>query len=244
MSTKYFITRIRKEAIQALVRIWSDSLEGHDTMVDVALQTGSKADDLTFPYVHPIHVLNLARETHVRIIIPSAIYFLSVYPYVDILKGDHPKMVVASRNGVIRPSSSLSSEDVDNYTLMYQYRIDLILDYVRRFCGDRRSSPNCTLRRLDELTENNETTRQNHDPCSYSFARLTSRASRSWYTRTGPLRWMLQTLRYLDDRDILLCNSCRDGFIHDVEVHRKAIWKNLPSIVGLPSWEELREDES
>lgn len=236
MATKYFITRIRKEAILALVRVWSDTLEGHDAMVDKALQTGASPNDLTYPYVHPIHVLNLARETNVRIIIPSAIYFLSVYPYSDILSGEHPKLAVESRTGIIRPSSTLASEDRDKYTLMCQYRIELILDYIRRFCNDRRSSPDCTQRR-------NETSEQIVDPCSYTFAKLTSRASRSWFTRTGPLRWMLQTVRYLDDRDMTICNRCREDFINDVELLRRRVWEKLPSIVGLPSWENLRLDD-
>ena len=34
--------------------------------------------DLTYPYVHPLHVLNLARETHVSIVVPSARYEVAV----------------------------------------------------------------------------------------------------------------------------------------------------------------------
>ena len=101
--------------------------------------------DLTYPYVHPLHVLNLARETHVSIVVPSALYFLSLYPLPDLLRGDHPKLEIAASTGL---SNTLTPQDLQEYTLMYQYRIDTILTFVQRICGDRTTSPECTGGRL------------------------------------------------------------------------------------------------
>ena len=53
-------------------------------MVDRAIQTPASTKgslELSYPYVHPLHVLSLARETNVRVVIPAALYFLSIYPH-------------------------------------------------------------------------------------------------------------------------------------------------------------------
>ncbi|KAL5482525.1 hypothetical protein ACEPAI_9119 [Sanghuangporus weigelae] len=246
LSTKYFIAHLRRQAIEALVRTWSFALEGHDAMVERALQLqGSlspQSNALTYPYVHPLHVINLARETNIRVILPSALYFLSVYPVADILQGTHPKLQVESRSGIPRPASTLSFEDMANYTLMYQHRIEVILDFVRKFCGDRRSYPACLWKRghLDIPIETDRPPdAESPDPCSHAFAKLASRASRSWYPRTGPFRWMLQTVNQLEHKDMRFCKVCKDSFRTDVEKHRNAIWDVLPGVVGLPSWSEL-----
>ncbi|OBZ71381.1 hypothetical protein A0H81_08401 [Grifola frondosa] len=93
LSTKYFITHLRKQAIRHLSQTWPHSLRGHDHMVENAVKA-PPVDGLSYPYVHPLHVLNLARETNVRIIVPSALYFLSLYPLSDLLQGDHPKLQI------------------------------------------------------------------------------------------------------------------------------------------------------
>ncbi|KAL5524456.1 hypothetical protein ACEPAF_9596 [Sanghuangporus sanghuang] len=246
LSAKYFIAHLRRQAIEALARTWSFSLEGHDAMVERALQlqgsVSPQSNALTYPYAHPLHVINLARETNVQIILPSALYFLSVYPLADILQGTHPKLQVESRSGIPRPVSTLSLEDMANYTLMYQHRIEVILDFVRKFCGDRRSYPACLWKcgRLDiPLEMDRPPDAEDPDPCSHTFAKLASRASRSWYPRTGPFRWMLQTVNQLEHKDMRICKVCKDSFRMDVEKHRNAVWSVLPSVVGLPSWSEL-----
>jgi hypothetical protein len=187
-------------------------------MVSAALKTPS-TDNITYPYVHPLHVLNLAREANVRIVVPSALYFLSLYPLVDILRADHPKLLVEHPS---RPSSSLSPADVKDYTLMFQHRISVILDFVRKFFDERSPSSDCTTGKV----------------CSRGFSRLASRLSRSWLTRTGPLYYMVQAIEGLSD-DSSVCLLCRAMFHHDVEGWRQIIWNDLPSVIGLPSWAEL-----
>lgn len=190
-------------------------------MVDLAIKSPI-TNDISFPYVHPLHALNLAREVNLRIIVPSAIYFLSIYPYSDLLRADHPKLLVDSPS---KPSSQLSFEDTKNYTLMFQHRLDLILDFTRHFCGDRKAGTDCQRGRT---------------ACTHSFVRLASRISRSWVTRTGPLHWMLQAVKQLEE-DESVCNVCKREFRGDVHAHREAIWKALPSIIGMPDWDVLLE---
>lgn len=240
LSTKYFISNLRLQAIKALLRTWSNTLQGHDAMVERALQapTNSDPDSLTYPYVHPIHVLNLARETNVQIIIPSALYFLSIYPIKDIISGTHPKLTVKSRLGLPRPSSILSHEDMKNYSIMYQHRIDLILDYSRNVLGKRRASSSCVFA---NAKSNSEDLDGYASRCTQAFARLASLVSRSWYTRTGPLKWMLQSIEMIDKNELPLCHICRYHFTNDVQAHRKWIWKTLPGIIDLPSWEEMEK---
>ncbi|KAH9980275.1 hypothetical protein BGW80DRAFT_1434897 [Lactifluus volemus] len=139
LSSKYFITHLRVQAIRYLTETWSYTIRGHDEMVSQALAAPS-VDGTTYPYVHPLHVLNLAREANVRIVIPSVLYFLSIYSLKHLLSGDHPKL---QNTHPSRPSNQLSVHDVSQYTLMYQHRISMILDFIRNTCGERAVDGNC-----------------------------------------------------------------------------------------------------
>ncbi|KAH8104528.1 hypothetical protein BXZ70DRAFT_593041 [Cristinia sonorae] len=218
LSTKYFIARLRTQAIQHLVRTWSGTLRGHDEMIELAVKA-PLVDDKSYPYVHPLHVLNLARSTNVQIIIPSIHYFLSLYPLTDLLNGDHPKLQIDHPSC---PSSNISPQDLQAYTLMYQARIEMILDFVRHTCGERVATPAC----------------QNNATCVKVFVRTSSRLSRTWRIRTGPLHYMVQVSDEISEHQDV-CGPCKRAFRQDVVTLREDIWRRLPSIIGLPSWEEL-----
>lgn len=207
------------QAIAHLTRTWSYTLEGHDQMVETALNTRDVGDK-TYPYVHPLHVLNLAREVDVKIIVPSAFYFLSLYPLVDILHADHAKLTLKHPS---KPSSILSQSDVQHYTVMFQHRLQVILDFVRQFCGERAVSPVCS----------------SPISCSRGFYRLSSQLSRSWVIRTGPLHYMMQAVHQVN-YDSAVCDVCRTSFQRDVIQLRCEIWDSLPSLVGLPAWADLK----
>lgn len=225
LCTKYFISHLRLQAIRELTNTWSSTLAGHDAMLDLAL-TAPIIGDRTYPYVHPLHVLNLARETHIQIIIPSALYFLSIYPLAEILRADHPKLVDSHPSA---PASKFTStEDLELYTLMFQHRISTILNFVRKFCGQRITSPKCLF--------------PDTGACNRGLSRLSSRMSRSWVEKTGPLHFISQSIQEVkSDRSI--CETCRQAFREDASVLRETIWKGLPAAVGLPSWEELEKAE-
>ncbi|KAJ7095738.1 hypothetical protein B0H15DRAFT_921062 [Mycena belliarum] len=220
LSTKYFIAKLRVQAIRHLTQTWSYTLKGHDDMVDAALRS-PLVDGLSYPRVHPLHVVNLAKEVGISIILPSAIYFMSLYPLDDLLRADHPKLKVDHPS---RPSSVLSPSDMKDYTLMFQKRLDIILDFVRSFCGTRTALKTC----------------QTAPACTRGFARLSSRLSRSWITRTGPLHYMSQAVSDLsDDPKATVCSPCRRAFAQDVVTLREKTWNELPLILGLPPWEEM-----
>ncbi|KAF7365044.1 BTB domain-containing protein [Mycena venus] len=218
LSTKYFIARLRVQAIQHLTQTWPYTLKGHDEMVEAALKA-PLIEGISYPRMHPLHVVSLAREVNVRVILPSAYYFLSLYP----LEGleEHPKLTVEHPS---RPSSVLSPSDLRNYTLMFQKRLDIILNFVRSVCGTRSALSTCST----------------SVACTRGFARLSSRLSRSWITRTGPLHYMSQAVLDLtEDPKGGVCGPCRLSFAQDVAALREKTWNELPSILGLPSWEEM-----
>ncbi|TDL18084.1 hypothetical protein BD410DRAFT_793572 [Rickenella mellea] len=225
LSNKYFMTHLRSQAISHLSQTWTHTLEGHDAMVERALKSPI-TNGISFPYVHPIHVLNLAHETGTRVVLPSVLYFLSIYPFADVLRADHAKLTIAHPS---KPSSQLAQADVQNYTLMYQHRIELMLDFSRRVCGERRASAQC-LKGVQASA------------CTQGFGRLGARMARSWVTRTGPLHWMLQSVKMLDG-DGSVCAVCKREFKEDVQRHREAVWEKLPSVVGLPDWNVLVESD-
>jgi len=177
-------------------------------------------DDTTFPYVHPLHVLNLAREVNVNIVVPSALYFLSLYPLVDIIKSKHPKLAV---DHPLKPSSVLSSTDIKHYTVMFQHRMGLILDFIRPFCSTRATEQKCPTALA----------------CCRGFSRLVTQLSRSLSLRTGPLHHMMQAAEEIS-HDTTICEPCRTSFQKDVSELRDKIWNELPSIACLPSWSELQ----
>jgi hypothetical protein len=221
LSTKYFVGHLRTQAIRHLTQTWSFTLRGHDDMVELALQS-PVVENMSHPYVHPIHILNLAREVNVRIIVPSTLYFLSLYPLIDILRADHPKLVVKHPS---RPSSQISTGDIEAYILMFQYRLDVILGFVRHFVGER--------------TAHTATCLNNQTPCTRGFARLAARLSRSWNTRTGPLHYMMQAVEELSD-DGSVCLPCRRSFREDVIRLREQIWDNLPVVISSATWDDLK----
>jgi hypothetical protein len=198
-------------------------IKGHDDMVESALQSPLSADGISYPYAHPLLVLHLAREVNVQILVPSAVYFLSLYPLDDLLRGDHPKLLIEHPS---RPSSDLSPLDIKDYTRMFQKRIDIILHFVRIFVGTRTALKNCA----------------SAPACTSGFARLSSRLSRSWITRTGPLHFMSQAVSDLsEDPKATVCRPCRRAFAQDVAQLKEKVWSELPLILGLPSWEEMVE---
>lgn len=190
-------------------------------MLEMALKT-PLVDGMSFPFVHPLHVLHLARETDVRIIIPSALFFLSLYPLTDLIRADHPKLENGSPSGL---SNALTPQDLQEYTLMYQYRISAMLDFVRRVCAERDPAKDCTGGRL----------------CAKAFATLAARLSTHWNQRTGPLHFMVQGMDELASYPNA-CTACRRDFRQDVMALRDQFWKDMPNAVGLPSWEELEVD--
>ncbi|KAJ7069643.1 hypothetical protein C8F01DRAFT_1113467 [Mycena amicta] len=221
LSTKYFINRLRLQAIEYLAQTWSYTLKGHDDMVEAALNTPA-VDGLTYPFIHPLHVLTLAREVNVRIVVPSAIYFLSLYELHDILRADHPKLTKIEHPA--RPSSVLAPNDIKDYTLMFQKRLDIIFDFVRTVCGKHQLIAAC----------------QSPEACTGGFQRLTSRLNHSWIARTGPLHYMSQAVADLTGRGKLgVCKPCLQAFTQEVAVLRERTWNELPSVVGLPPWEDL-----
>lgn len=187
-------------------------------MLQRALTTPEE-EGLSYPYVHPLHVLNLARETDVRVVVPSALYFLSLYPLSDVISGEHPKLNVQHPS---RPSSTLTAEDLQAYTLMFQHRIQLLLDFIRRVCGIRSPADDC----------------RNKAQCKKCFSQLANRLAREWAIRTGPLHFMTQAVDELSDfQDV--CSPCRSAFKKDVKEMRDEAWQSLPVAIGFPSWEQL-----
>ena len=221
LSTKYFISRLRQQAIQHLFATWPYTLQGHDRFIERAIGA-PLLHDLTYPYVHPLHVLNLARETHVDIIVPAAVYFLSLYTLEEILRNDHPKLLVEHPS---RPSNQLSPNDLQAYTLMYQYRLRATQEFIRHGCTKRPTSAACVGQQ---------------GMCAKGFAHLGSRLDRSWVLRTGPLHYMVQVINEAaGDRKI--CAPCREAFKRDTIATRARIWTELPGVIGLPSWEEMEK---
>ncbi|KAI0304423.1 hypothetical protein B0F90DRAFT_1815754 [Multifurca ochricompacta] len=179
LASKYFVTHLRIQAIRYLTETWSHTIRGHDEMVAQAL-TAPSVDGTTYPYVHPLHVLNLAREVNMRTVVPSALYFLSIYSLKQLLSGDHPKL---QNKHPSRPSNELSIHDVSQYTLMYQHRVNTILDFIRNTCGERTVDINCRAPK----------------DCRRVFSRLASNINQSFTPRTGPFHNMAQAMQWIDD---------------------------------------------
>lgn len=220
MATKYFVGNLRREAIKHLLTVWPNDLQGHDTMIEQALKAPN-AENMTYPYVHPLHVLNLARETNARVILPSVMYYLTLYPLKSILAGDHPKLTQYGDHPG-KPSSQLSATDLTQYTLMHQWRIDALVRFIKMFQG----RPCCTA--------------NNMRGCEKSFWKLSGRLGRAWIQRTGPIHYILQGLDEVE-REVNICPACRQSISVDFRTLRQELWDELPSVLELPPWISLME---
>ncbi|KAL1744496.1 hypothetical protein HDZ31DRAFT_38471, partial [Schizophyllum fasciatum] len=222
LATKYFIGHLRLGAIRHLVGTWATTLKGHDDMVETALRA-PLVDNISYPYAHPLLVLNLCHEVNVRIVLPSALYFLSLYRLDDIMSGDHPKLAAVAEHPS-KPSAEFLH--YKEYALVLQFRIDMILDFVRRFCSQHAVAQDCL----------------HPAPCQRALTRLASRLSRSWTMRTGPFHYMKQAVvEYSEDGTT--CTPCKRGFQQAVQEHREQLWEELPVRCCLPSWQELEAEE-
>jgi hypothetical protein len=217
LATKYMITRLRAQILRHLCTIWPQTLPAHDAMVARAL-SGAAVDGLSYPYVHPLHVLPLARAVHARALAPAALYFLSMYPLADLLRGDHPKLATA--HAVVAPTPVLERPDVLDYTLMYQHRIDTLLDFTRHL--PEADAPEC----------------ERAVQCARALRALQARLARSWNIRTSPLYLMKQAVESVSD-DQTVCRACKRVFGEHMEEVRERTWQALPGVVGLPSWSDL-----
>jgi len=213
LSTKYLIPRLRIQAIQYLTKTWPYTIRGHDEMVNQALTAADSVDGTTYPYVHPLHVLKLAREVDIQIIVPSALYFLSIYPLKQLQRGEHPKL---QSNHPSRPSNELSLEDVSQYTLMYQHRINIILEFICHSCRERKC--------------------QTQKECPQVSSRFNIDQTR--IPSMGVFRLMAQAIECIN-KDDTICGPCKRAFCEEVSVLRERLWEELPSVVGLRSWEDL-----
>ncbi|KAI0034626.1 hypothetical protein K488DRAFT_45007 [Vararia minispora EC-137] len=219
LATKYLVTRLREQAIRHLTETWPYTLQGHDAMVDRALSSPS-IGNASYPYVHPLHVLNASREANVSVTIPAVLYFLSIYPLADILRADHPKLLVVHPSA---PSKSLVPDALKDYTLMYQHRLQLMLEFIHKTCGERSEDPNCA-----------GVPRQ----CKRGFAGLTYQLATALSVRTGVFHNMLQATNWID-AESTVCSTCKRAFRRDVLAQREKWWRELPAVVGLPDWEAL-----
>ncbi|TFK52477.1 hypothetical protein OE88DRAFT_1627806 [Heliocybe sulcata] len=221
LSSKYFISHLRLQAIRHLTTVWSYTLRGHDEMVDNALSLPALPHPtISYPYVHPLHVVNLARETNVSVVLPSAFYFLSLYDLCDIINAEHPKFHLAHPS---KPSSELSLHDTRPYTLMHQYRLRNITDFIYNLCANYSPSPQCEYGQA---------------PCERGFQKLTSRLSQSWRVRIGPMHFVVQAIMELKENNTV-CKPCRKMFKAEAMAFRQRTWDELPGVIGLPSWDEL-----
>ncbi|KAL1760436.1 hypothetical protein FB107DRAFT_203028 [Schizophyllum commune] len=222
LATKYFIGHLRLSAVRHLVQTWATTLKGHDDMVETALHAPI-VDNISYPYAHPLLVLNLCHEVNVRIVLPSALYFLSLYRLDDIMSGDHPKLAAVAEHPS-KPSAEFFH--YKEYALILQFRIDIILDFVRRFCSQHTVASDCRQSTV----------------CQRALNRLASRLSRSWTMRTGPFHYMKQAVTEFSE-DSSTCTSCKRRFQQEVQEHREQLWKELPLKCCLPPWEQLEAEE-
>ncbi|PPR07100.1 hypothetical protein CVT24_010936 [Panaeolus cyanescens] len=219
LASKYFIEPIRQQAVRILTNIWPATLLGHDQMIETALITPA-VDNLTYPYAHPLHVLNLARELDISILIPMALYFLTIYPLSEIIAANHPKLITEHSS---KPSNILSSKDIQLYTLMYQYRLQVLSSFIHDFCSQRIRKPAC----------GNSTT------CPKAFSGLVSQLHRSSNLKTNPLYEIRRTIDHVMCNHNL-CSVCRTDFNTQAIKLRKSAWDDIPSIIGFPPWDQLR----
>jgi hypothetical protein len=244
LATKYEIARIRRQALRFLAHSWPYTLAGHDDMIERALRRDA-VNGLSYPFVHPLHVLGLARAADVRsllfdcrtcieltgfqapLLIPAAMYFLSMYPVGDLVRADHPKLRTPHPHA--RPAT-LGANELADYARMFQHRLELMLEFTRRELPAAAPVAGCT----------HPQGAGGSGPCSHTLRQLASRLARSWVQRTSPLHFMAQAPLGLAGHPI--CTPCREAFCARIAAVRERTWQALPAVIGMPGWDVLLGD--
>lgn len=217
LADKYDAPRLRDQALLHLTQTWPWDLQASDRMVEKALSR-PLVDGLSYPFLHPVHILNFARQYKLRLLMPSALYFLSCYSLEDILKQDHPKFKIEHPS---RPSSVFPKDDeLERYTLMYQHRLNTVFQFTYEFLPGQAYLMGCESPAL----------------CERAFARMVSKFQRSFNTRASPLYLAIQALREAEIKQHATCDSCRQTFRVNVTEFREKFWQSLPSVAQLPDW--------
>jgi hypothetical protein len=218
------ITRLRRQILVYLSKIWPMSLTLNDRMVEKALDQDS-VDGLTYPFIHPLHAVHFLIAANATPLLPSVLLHLANYPLAGLLSGEHPKLKVTHP---MAPSNILKGKDLLDYTLMYQFRIQTLLDFTQRFLPARSALP------LLGCLRNTSST------CGRALRQIESKFCRSWNERTSPLHLMKQAIEQAQIHPEL-CKGCQSTFKHKVQELREATWQKLPSVIGLSDWSVLIE---
>ncbi|EPQ53807.1 hypothetical protein GLOTRDRAFT_44887 [Gloeophyllum trabeum ATCC 11539] len=214
LSTKYDVPSYRQRAIRQLALIYPTTLDGWDAR--------NRRSDLYSGFIEQAAaVVGLARETHVRALIPSAMYTCCEMGTGHILKAkaDPAKSILG-----------LSSYDrrcclLGRQKLVTAWRSEVFsrrcltpdqLDFFAWFEGPKHEM--CHAARLKWLAR--------EDVWKMAFGTEWCNPLQTLWPQTG----------------LEMCAACDAAFIANLEHIREQIWEKLPSHFGFSDWTTVREE--
>ncbi|KDQ57583.1 hypothetical protein JAAARDRAFT_177839 [Jaapia argillacea MUCL 33604] len=235
LSTKYRIDHLRRQILEALAAIWPSALPLWEIREKKATNSaGLYAPRPTFP--HPILIINLARETDVPELLPSAYYDLSRYL---------PSQAVTGHS---LPQDStlheLSQQDLLNTLRGRECAARFLSTFVVNHLEGRQASKWC-LYRLEQKPSRKRA-------CKIAFEAITFEVLRDVNgvvcNRNSDPLYAIADTHSMQTRDDLpgsdntgpfrACEACRLDYGAVVEAAREDFWKKLPEwfAVSVPNW--------
>ncbi|KZT20208.1 hypothetical protein NEOLEDRAFT_1141046 [Neolentinus lepideus HHB14362 ss-1] len=214
LSTKYDVPSYRQRAIKQLALVFPTTLD--------AWNSRERRSHLYSNFIENAGaVVGLARETHVRALIPSAMYTCCEKGTEAILKAKaNPATSILGLSSYDRRCCLLGRQKLVN-----AWRMEL---FSRR----------CLTPDSFDLFAWFEGTK--HQGCHAARLKWLARED-VWKMAFGP-EWCKPLQTTWPEVQYEVCASCGDAFLANFERVRELIWESVPLFFGLSDWTTLREE--
>jgi len=212
LGRKYGIDHLREEALARLLADFPSTLRGYDDCQGIGWP---RAIEMDLEKGAHITVVNLARENDVRSILPFALYFCCRYSHYRPNSSFHFEGYQSSDEGSLE---SLCVEDIKACSVAQ--RTLLRLQATKTFSW------------LNDLTPGD---------CA-TWLRCATAKKEFFFDQFYPSPPFMPFRSWKDSWEIEMCSECLADAHRRHDQGRTTVWDKLPSIFGLPAWDELLKE--
>lgn len=235
LSSKYLVEHLRIRCIQWLRADWPATLEGWERRERQATDDGKRYTPREW-YVHPVRMINLARELGLDELLPAAFYDLSRYGPRKIAFGTSIAPSPCATDPPAEERIVLSAPDLYMALVGREAGQRFIAGFIEKELSTRPVSAGCAARGRDSGRA-----------CRESFYFIMLNVLRavggiSAGRDADPLYTLVQAADMLNRKDftdgekqcgLQICDPCKGDFAKTAARARHDVWTLLPSWFGL-----------
>ena len=218
MCSKYKIESFKSRALRHITGLFPFTLERYDFCNQNYVMASPHNKD-PWPHVHPSYAIELSRYVEVPFLLPCA--------YIRMILKPAEKRFPDISGKII--ATSLHSEELMRLSVFESRIIEQTLRFVRSCGKDLKPAENCSS--------------EGSRDCIEAFRSLKNQLRNKVIDEgrlRNPLGFMKQSIVMLSNiSSPSACTHCKTKYSNDINQLRQAIWLSLPSMLGLPDWNEL-----